>query len=197
MTLMEIIIKIDNKSIFFNSTTSIPVRNSNLPMDYMTFKFHIDHFWRVELIHYSEDNKCWKVKVLDHSIINTDTFKTQKPTRPIEKIEFEKLDWNMLEPQLSSYQEINLRDSLYNHNVSSKQKSKTYQQDEVFFNNSMYKIPDEIPISNPKSGVDRRHIPKKPWIDCINVNFSFKFQEATFIEGSVTNLILKLRIVAF
>jgi hypothetical protein len=186
MPLKEIIIKLSNKAIFFNLTTSIPVRNSNLPMDYMTFKFHVDLFWRVELIHYSEDSKCWKVKVLDYSIINTDTFNKQKSTRPIEKIEFEKLDWKMLEPQLTSYQEIKLVDSLYNHNINTQPKTEIqYKQIEEFFNKSSYEIPEEILTPSPGPIVESQYVPKGPFIDHININFSVKFQESTFIDGSV------------
>ena len=155
-------------------------------MDHMTFKFHSDIYWKVELILYSEVEKCWKVKVLDYLVTNNEAFKKQTPTRIIEKFEFEKLDWKMLEPQLSSYQEIKLIDSLYNHNISTKPKSDTYyQQTEVSFNKSKYVTPEEILLPIPTSGVENHYIPREPWIEKININFSVKFQEATFIDGLV------------
>ncbi len=47
MPIKDIIIGIDNKSIYFNQTLSIPVRNSNLPMDSMTFRFNDDIYWKL------------------------------------------------------------------------------------------------------------------------------------------------------
>lgn len=186
MPLKEIIIKLDNTDIFFNSTMSIPVRNSNLPMDYMKFQFHIDIFWRVELIHYSYDSKCWKVKVSDYSVQNTDTFNKQTSTRQIEKLEFEKLDWEKLEPQLTSYQEINLIDSLFNHNIYTNSKTEIdFQQIETPFNRSSYQIPEEILISTLNPEVESHHIQTGPRTEHLNINFQVKFQEASFIDGSV------------
>jgi hypothetical protein len=187
MQLKEIIIKLDNKNIFFNSTMYIPVRNSNLPMDYMKFKFHTDIFWRIELIHYSVDCKCWKVKVSDYSVIDISTFNKQTSTRQIEKLEFEKLDWEKLEPQLTSYQEIKLINFLYNHNINTNPKTDiNHQQIEAPFNRSRYEIPEEILIPSKNTKVERDHIPTAPRIDNISINFHVKFQDATFVDGYAT-----------
>jgi len=184
---MDIIIKIDNKHIYFNQTLSIPIRNSNLPMDHMTFRFNDDIFWRIELIQYTEDNKCWQVKVTDYGVKNTDTFNKQKSTRQIDRLEFNKLDWQKLEPQLSSYQAIKLIDILYNHNINTNPKKESlYHQPEVTFNKPSYEIPVENEIPRIKPEIASYNIPKGPLTDLLNVNFSIKFQEATFIDGSVT-----------
>ena len=186
MPLKDIIIKIDNKGIFFNPACSIPVRNSNLPMDHMTFRTHDDIFWKVELIHYSEDNKCWRIKVLDYSVKNIDTFHKQKSTRQIENLEFEKLDWQKLEPQLSSYQAIKLIDILFNHDIITEPKTDNlYQNVEIPFNQSSYEIPEEIPLPIFRPKFKNQYIPKSPIIEHLNINFSMKFQEATFIDGAV------------
>lgn len=186
MPLKDIIIKINNKDIYFNQTLSIPVRQTNLPIDFMTFRFNDDIFWRVELIQYSEDIKCWHVKVLDYSVKNIDTFNKQKSTRQIEKLEFERLDWQKLEPQLSSYQAIKLIDILYNHDINTEPKTDNlYQKAEVPFYQSSYEIPEEIPLSSIKSKFENHYIPKEPITEHLNINFSVKFQEATFIDGAV------------
>lgn len=186
MPLTDIIIKIDNKYILFNQTLSIPIRNSNLPMDHMRFRFNDDIFWRIELKQYFEETKCWHVKVLDYNVENTITFDKQKSTRQIEKIEFDKLDWQKLEPQLSSYQEIRLIDNLYNHNINTIPKTETiYQQIEVPFNKSSYEISEEIPIIRIKPESENYNIPKGPSTEFININFSINFREATFTNGYV------------
>ena len=92
MPIKDIIIKIDNKHIYFNQTLLIPVRNSNLPLDSMTFRFNDDIFWRIELIQYSDEKKCWHAKVIDYSVKSIETFNKQKSTRQIERVEFDKLD---------------------------------------------------------------------------------------------------------
>lgn len=186
MPLKDIILKIDNKQIYFNQTLSIPIRNSNLPMDHMTFRFNDDIFWRIELIHFIEDKKCWQVKVTDYAVKNTDTFNKQKSTRQIDRIEFDKLDWQKLEPQLSSYQPIKLIDNIYNHNINTNPKTeKPYLHPKVHFDKSSYEIPVENEIRRIKPEIATYNIPRGPLIEHLNVNFSLKFQEATFIDGSV------------
>jgi hypothetical protein len=187
MPIKDIIIRIDNKHIYFNQTLSIPVRNSNLPMDSMTFRFNDDIFWKIELIQYSDETKCWHANVIDYRVKNIESFNKQKSTRPIEKLEFDKLDWQQLEPQLSSYQVIKLVDNLYNHNINTVPKTETiYQQTEVPFNKSSYKIPEEIPTTRFRPEIESYITPKGPFTEHLNINFSVKFQEATFINGSVT-----------
>jgi len=186
MPIKDIIIKIDNKHIHFNQTLSIPVRNSNLPMDSMTFRFTDDIFWKIELIQYSDETKCWHAKVIDYSVKNIETFNKQKSTRQIDRLEFDKLDWKQLEPQLCSYQAIKLVDILYNHNISTVPATETiYQQTEAPFNKSSYKIPEEVPSTKYRPEIESYNVPKGPFIEHLNINFSVKFQEATFINGSV------------
>ena len=155
-------------------------------MDHMAFRTHDDIFWKVELIHYSEDNKCWKIKVLDYSVKNIDTFHKQKSTRQIEILEFEKLDWQKLEPQLSYYQSIKLIYILFNHDISTVPKTDNlYQNIEIPFNQSTYEVPQEIPLPSIKPQFQNHYIPKVPITGQLNINFSVKFQEVTFIDGAV------------
>lgn len=186
LPLNNIIIKIDNKQIYFNQTLHIPTRNSNLPMDHMRFRFNEDIFWRIELIQYTEDNKCWQVKVMDYEVKNTDTFNQQKSTKQIDRLEFDKLDWQKLEPQLSSYQAIKLIDSLYNHNINTELKTEIpFHQPEIPFNKSAYEIPVENEIPRTKSEIASYNISQEPLTEHLNVNFSVKFQDATFTDGYV------------
>lgn len=187
MPIKDIIIGIDNKSIYFNQTLSIPVRNSNLPMDSMTFRFNDDIYWKIELIQYSDETKSWYAKVIDYTVKSIETFNKQKSTKQIERLEFDKLDWKQLEPQLCSYQPIKLVDILYNHNINTVPATETrYQQTEVPFNKSSYKTPEEVPSHRYRPEIESYNIPKGPFTEHLNINFSVKFQESTFINGSVT-----------
>lgn len=186
MPIKDIIIKIDNKLIYFNQSLSIPVENSNLPMDSMKFRFNNDIFWRIELIQYSDENKCWHAKVIDYMVKSIETFKNQKSTRQIERVEFDKLDWRQLEPQLSSYQAIKLINILYNHNIDTVPKTETINQlPDVPFNKSSYKIPEEVPTPTYRQKIESFNTPEGPYTEHLNINFSVKFQEAIFINGSV------------
>jgi hypothetical protein len=155
-------------------------------MDSMTFRFHDDIYWRIELIEYYEDTKCWHVKVTDYSVKNIETFKKQKSTRQIEKVVFNKLDWRKLEPQLSSYQAIKLVDILYNHDINVQTQNDDFSfRPEIPFNQASYEIPEEIPNRLIQPFIQTHHTPIDPRVDHLYINFSVKFQEATFVTGFV------------
>jgi len=79
-----------------------------------------------------------------------------------------------------------LVDILYNHNISTVPATETiYQQTEAPFNKSSYKIPEEVPSTKYRPEIESYNVPKGPFIEHLNINFSVKFQEATFINGSV------------
>jgi hypothetical protein len=161
MTLKEIIIKIVNRDIYFNPNMSIPCRKTNLQLDQMTFKSNTDQYWRIELIQYLENTKCFHVRVLDYNAKNIENFRRQTTNKLIESVIFENLDWQKLRPLLSSY------------------------SPEVPFNLDSYKIPEEIPIPSIKPKIESYYFPKEPVTEHLNVNFSIKFQEATFKDGAV------------
>jgi hypothetical protein len=202
MPYRDIIIKINNQDIHFSPTLSIPVRQTNLPMESMTFRFHGEIYWRIELIEYYEDTKCWHVKVSDYSVNNNQPFSKQSTTRQIEKVVFNKLDWHKLEPLLSSYKAINLIDILYNHDINTVSQSNDLSfRPDIPFNQASYEIPEEIPnhFIQPKYTIpqeipnhfiqtkfENHQRPIVPKIDYLKNNFLVKFQDATFIAGFVT-----------
>ena len=186
MPYRDIIIKIDNQNIQFSPTLSISVRQTNLPMESMTFRFHEDIYWRIELIEYHEDIKCWHVNVSDYSVKNIQPFSKQTTTRLIEKVVFNKLDWQKLEPLLFHYQAIKLIDILYNHDINTHGHSDAIPfRTESPFNQSSYEIPKEIPNHSIQTHFENRQIPIVPKVDYLKINFSVKFQDATFIDGFV------------
>ncbi len=110
----EIIICIDNNRVHFNSLLSIPIKNTNIPNESLTFRSHEKILWKVEMVEYIGIEKCLKVRVLEYQHGNFDIFDKQEPQKPINKLLFEKFDWPSLEPLLSSYQKIHLTSILSN-----------------------------------------------------------------------------------
>lgn len=178
MTLKEIIIRIDNQAIYFNPNFSISIQKSNLPIDSLRFRTVEEIYWKVELLNYLEETKCWNLRVLDYKVLDLSIFKRQKPRKAIENVCFEKLDWLNLEPQLSSYQVIKLQQLIYNYEPLVKDNYKP----EVKFSQSKYAIPELTDIPIPK--VETK--PSGPRIELLKFIFSVSFKEATFLDGFVS-----------
>lgn len=186
MPYKEIIIKINNQNIHFSPTLAIPVRHTNLPMESMTFRFHEEIYWRIELIEYHETTKCWHVNVSDYSVSNIQPFNKQTTIRQIEEVVFNKLDWRKLEPLLFHYQVIKLVNILYNHDINTHSHSKTNSfRPETPFNQSSYEIPKEIPNHSIQTKIENHQIPIVPKVEYLKINFHVKFEDATFINGFV------------
>jgi hypothetical protein len=161
MILREIIIKIVNRDIYFNPNLSVSCRKTNLQLDQMKFNPNADIYWRIELTHYLQDTKCFHVRVLDYDVKIFESFNRQTTNKLIESVVFENLDWNKLRPHLIQF------------------------SPEVPFNLESYKIPEELTFPYRGPEIKRQEIRKGPIIDHLDINFSIKFQEATFINGSV------------
>ncbi len=123
--LKEIIIKIDNQAVFLNPNLAIPIRQTDIPAEHMTFRSREEIFWKVELLEYNAENKCWKVRITDYCIKDTQNFSRQQSTREVLRLSFESFDWQKLEPLLSSYHKIKLLDVLKNHETERLLKEKT------------------------------------------------------------------------
>ena len=123
--LKEIIIKIDNQAVFLNPNLAIPIRQTDIPAEHMTFRSREEIFWKVELLEYNAENKCWKVRITDYCIKDTQNFSRQQSTREVLRLSFESFDWQKLEPLLSSYHKIKLLDVLQNHETERLLKEET------------------------------------------------------------------------
>lgn len=115
--LNEIIIKVDNRAVRLSRDLSIPIEQTNIPWEHMTFRDRDDIFWKVSLEEYNAETRCWRVKVVDYFTEDSNTFHRQKSTKPVERIAFEKFEWHFFEPLLSSYQRSKLMDVLENHDT--------------------------------------------------------------------------------
>ncbi|HCS20489.1 MAG TPA: hypothetical protein DIW47_08000 [Bacteroidetes bacterium] len=181
--LSELIIKVDNREIHLGPHLTVPIRQSNIPFEHCQFRSHEAIFWKVELLEYNPETKCWKMKVLDYFTRETENFKRQKSTREVERIAFEKFDWPSLEQHLSNYQKSKLLDQLEN------------QDADRFFREEMKLV--RIPafafgdtLSGTESRVDEPQAPEfegmeYPVPKIIRLEFSVSLEDVYFKLGYV------------
>lgn len=110
----ELTIKVSNDRIYFNPQLSIPIRQTNIPKEHLTFRSHEDIFWKVEMLEYKSEDKCLKVKVKDYNTTDISKFDHQQQKKVVDQLLFEKFDWMRLEPILSAYKKIKLHEVLFN-----------------------------------------------------------------------------------
>ncbi|MFN8279853.1 MAG: hypothetical protein U0V49_06170 [Saprospiraceae bacterium] len=104
----ELIIKIDNQRVYFSHDYSVSIHDTNIPVRYLMFNVRRDIFWKVRMEQYIADEKILVLKVLDYESVIHDSFHDQKPKKEINKIVFDKFDWDKIETQLSFYQKSEL-----------------------------------------------------------------------------------------
>lgn len=187
--LKELIIKIDNYSIYLSPELNIPIQQTNIPIEYCKFRSSSEIFWKVELLEFNSDNKCWKVKVIDYSPSDIKNFEHQKSTKEISRIAFEKFDWPKLEPYLSSYQKSKFLDLLDNHDVERffREKPKEKLFDNLFpAINFSIEVPKDNLIREPYEMAEFTPQERKPITQTYEVEFAVKFSEARFNLGYVS-----------
>lgn len=184
---MEIIIKIEKDKIFFNLYHSISSNNTNIPVGNMSFKYQDGIYWKIELIEYNNETQCWNVKVQDYNVKDISSFSKQRSTKPIEKLNFEKLDWKKLEPQLMSYKPMSINAILLNYPTDTlKQKDESDINIEKHIQYEISRIDTNlIPIASTPQ-VELEIQSKIPLKDTINVPFSIGFEDITFNNGYVS-----------
>jgi len=186
--LKELIIKVDNQDIYLSPKLTVPIQQTNIPIEHCKFRSHEDIFWKVELLDYNPDTKCWKMKVVDYFTNEIKNFDRQKSTREVERIAFEPFDWLMFEHYLINYQKIKLLDILNNHDADrffrEEPKQKTVPAFSVA-NFSNQTIEDNLPQGqhNPTAFIPTE---RQPIIEIRRVEFIVYFSEAYFMLGYVT-----------
>lgn len=91
MPVSSIIIKLQNGEIQFNDSISIPVENSNLPVDEINFRKIRDVFWQVEQVAFHKETKTLDVRIMDYFRRETKGFHDQNPKTTISAIFFTNL----------------------------------------------------------------------------------------------------------
>lgn len=186
--LKELIIKVDNQEIHLSPELTVPVQQTNIPFEHCKFRTHEDIYWKVELIEFNPDNNCWKMNVLDYFVSDTQNFERQKSTRRVERIAFEKFDWEHFEQHLSNYQKIKLLDVLHNHDTNRffreevNPSLRNLQQNDGFpglaIKNKFLQEQDNTDLINPNilEGFTETHL----------LEFNVYFTDAQFLLGYVT-----------
>lgn len=178
--LKELIIKVDNLDIYLSPNLSIPIQHTNIPIEHCRFRSYEDIFWKVELLEYNSENKCWKMKVVDYFVNDIKNFDHQKSTREVERIAFEKFDWLKFEQHLSNYQKIKLLDILNNHDVE--RFFKEEQIEKVVRTNTIEHL-----IEQDRSDTATfAPVEREPLIENFKIKFTVYFSNAYFMLGYVS-----------
>lgn len=98
---MELIFKMTNRGIFLNRETMVPYSQTNLPKSTFSFTDRQPILWLVELT--GVDGPFYVV-VKNYCFEDIHLFENQRVGLNITRLIFEDLNWNALEPQLTSYQ---------------------------------------------------------------------------------------------
>lgn len=185
--LKELIIKIDNQNIHLSPNLTIPIHHTNIPIEHCEFRSHRDIFWKVELLEYNSDNKCWKMKVIDYFANDINNFNHQKSTKEVERIAFEKFNWIQLERLLTSYQKIKLLDVLHNHDTDRFYREEPKQKTDPAFSVADFSHQiNEVNLSQAQNDATLfAPTKRKPIIETHKVEFTVYFSDAFFMLGYV------------
>lgn len=155
----EIIIKVGNDGVFLNPRLFIPIHHTNIPIEHLMFRSHEDIFWKVEMIVYKADLAYLWVSVKEYRLKDITGFDKQEPTKSVEKLFFDKFDWQKLDPLLTSFHTIKLKEYLFNLDADDYLKSE--QQ-------------------------NHQHFERKPYVTTITESFGIDFTDCHFMLGYVT-----------
>jgi hypothetical protein len=190
-SMKESIIKIFENQIYFTGNNSIDFSQTNFPSK-GDFRFNPRKaiYWRVKGIFDSEELTL-TLEVINYSESNHEKFLGQKLSKTIKKVIFKKLDWNQLEPQLSSYKQIAFKDIVIISNTESTIPSQvTYDEhkDDDEGTQNTYSLPEENE-SYPSSVSSEKHDERS-----IIVPFKsrVKIKDVTLIDGGVLFRRLKI-----
>lgn len=175
-----IILRLDNNSIYVNGGLRLTYAQSNLPKQ--SFQFGSERFIHLEAeqVSFNQDTATLKVKVVNYSPSHAIQLNLQPPKYQIQRIEFEKMDWQHFSRLVASYT-INkeLKESFYN----------IYQ----VYSSGMG---DEETMKQ-RTNWDREHLrrtapnlffqqPKGYFNETIQTVVKVKFEDAVFRDGQIT-----------
>ncbi|MBL7841804.1 MAG: hypothetical protein JNJ75_16785 [Cyclobacteriaceae bacterium] len=169
----QLTVKVSDKGIYFNPSLLISFQQTNIPKEHLTFRPNQDIFWIVEMLEYKSSDKCLKLKVNNYNTNDILSFNEQQPKKEVKKVLFEKLDWEKLEPLLSSYRKSGLRDVVFNIETS------PFSKDDLP-TNKLFK--SGLPF--PSSSVNRAQ-DIQPRVSIVTEKFSLDFNDVCFMLGCV------------
>lgn len=192
----EIILKITNEKVFFNGQLCIPITQTNIPKQHLTFRRQDDIFWMVEMIDYKSNEGYLTVKVIDYNASDISKFETQRQKNKVTQLVFEKFEWEKLEKHLSSYKISELQTYIIQNETISHLESKLslsypsnllkpspeniHKEGETILPGEKNFVPGIIPSLSPSS------VEQKPVIKTIKKEFLISFTDVYFKLGYVT-----------
>ncbi|MBK8554328.1 MAG: hypothetical protein IPL65_00500 [Lewinellaceae bacterium] len=88
---------------------------TNIPYQYLLFRDVRPIYWEAEMLGFDEMKSCLRLRVIDYKVDRpSPRFEYQQPKKEIASLFFEKLDWQQLEPLLSSYKKAGLENMVFN-----------------------------------------------------------------------------------
>lgn len=166
----------------------IPYSKTNLPKRVFAFRENRTIMWLVNLL--GVDGPFY-VEVKSYSFEDHTRFESQQNELNIDRLIFEGLDWNLLEPLLTSYQTIAFASIAKN--TAPKSKGKVEPGFGTAFGKQINPHQHLFPVSHESKNVfgtvDINHpaiISESPFQQNINVNFSVPFSHVIFHDGYVS-----------
>lgn len=98
-----IILRLDNSSIYVNGSLRLTYTQSNLPKKSFQFGSERLIHLEVEQVSFEQQTGTLKVKVANYFPPKSTSFNQQPPKYQIQRIEFEKMDWQQFSRLVSSY----------------------------------------------------------------------------------------------
>ena len=98
-----IILKVNNKGLFYNEEACIDWKNTNLPSNDFLFYSHTDIYWEVELISFDKNEKKLFINIQNYNSSQLERFKKQQAKLPINSISIKALSEKQFKAQLSYY----------------------------------------------------------------------------------------------
>lgn len=186
--LKELIIKVDNQAVQLCPELTIAIQQTNIPIEHCKFRSHVEIFWKVELIEYNTDSKCWKMKVIDYHANDINNFYRQKPTSEVVRIAFEPFDWLQFERNLSSYQKIKLLEVLDNHDTNHFFREETTENTRfTFYASDLTNEPSLDNAQNAEISPNEIKQPERtPIVEIHKIEFTVYFSDSYFMLGYVT-----------
>jgi len=174
----EILLKIKNDKIWFNDTDFIDIKQTDIPIEYLSFHSHRDIFWKVQMKEFDKTSNKLCVEIINYNYNDLAIFLSQKPKQEIKYLEFGKFNWACLEPVLSSYQRIKFINQLTNIN------DRHYDYKPIHEN--AVKNTDVIEFSeNANLQVENFENKSESIVAKFEVEFAIHFNESVFMLGYV------------
>jgi len=110
-----ILLRMTNDAVLLNPKLLIGRDQTNIPFQHLRFRTVVPIYWEAEMLGYDASDARLHLRVINYSMVEPlPRFAEQRPKKEVRALYFEKLDWRMVEQQLSSYTKAHLTEHFYN-----------------------------------------------------------------------------------